>query len=116
MDFERLKKVWWEQQDNMLKNIKPGQLINIREKIWDRVWRFKGIVLKVKKPSHPDGTFTVRGEVAGIKVEKIYPFSFANFEKVEIVDEYKIRRAKLYYLRNKVGRQAKLKSKRTIKK
>ncbi len=115
MDFEVLKKIWEEKGMADLKNIKPGQLVYIEEKIGDRLWRFKGIVIKTRKPQHADGTFTIRGEVAGIKVEKIYPFAFPNFKKVEILDEYKIRRAKLYYLREKVGRQAKLRSKKLIK-
>jgi len=112
MDFARVKKVWEAEGVKKLEGIKPGQFVYIEEKIGDRVWRFKGIVIKVHNPSHADGTFTVRGEVAGVKVEKIYPFSFPNFKKVEVLDEYKVRRAKLYYLREKIGRQARLRSKK----
>ncbi|USN55670.1 MAG: 50S ribosomal protein L19 [Candidatus Peribacteria bacterium] len=94
--------------------VKPGQQIEIHEKVGqegnERIWKFKGLVLKVKKPNHPDGTFTIRGKTAGLTIEKIYPLSFTKFEKVLLVDEYKIRRAKLYYLRDKVGKGAKLKS------
>ncbi|MBU0626844.1 50S ribosomal protein L19 [Patescibacteria group bacterium] len=67
-------------------------------------------MLKVKNPQHADGTFTVRGEVAGIKVERIYPLSFKRFKKVILLDESKTRKSKLYYLRDKVGKKAKLKS------
>jgi len=59
-------------------------------------------VIKVKKPNHPDGTFTVRGEAARMKIEKIYPLSFEGFEKVILLDDYKIRRSKLYYIRTKI--------------
>jgi hypothetical protein len=68
------------------------------------------MVLKIKKPNHPDGTFLIRGMVAGNTIEKIYPLSFPAFEKVLLLDESKTRRAKLYYLRTKVGKKSKLKS------
>ncbi len=79
----------------------------------DRIWKFKGLVVKVRKPAHPDGTFTIRGSVAGHTIEKIYPLSFPKFEKVILLDEYKTRRTKLYYIRDKVGKDAKFKSKIT---
>lgn len=70
-------------------------------------------MVKVQKPSHPDGTFTIRGTVAGHTIEKVYPLSFPKFEKVTLLDEYKVRRSKLYYIREKVGKDAKFKSKLT---
>lgn len=75
-----------------------------------RIWKFKGLVLKVKKASHVDGTFTIRGKTAGHTIEKIYPLSFLKFAKVLLLDEYKIRRAKLYYMRDKVGKSARMTS------
>lgn len=88
--------------------------LEIHEKVGDgnnqRIRKFKGLVIKVKRPNHVDGTFTIRGKVAGIAIEKIYPLSFVNFEQVVLLDEYKIRRAKLYYMREKVGKDAKMKS------
>ncbi|NOZ44199.1 MAG: 50S ribosomal protein L19 [bacterium] len=67
-------------------------------------------MIKVRKPQHPDGTFTVRGAVARSTIEKIYPLSFDKFDKVLLLDEYKVRRSKLYYIREKVGKSAKMKS------
>lgn len=75
-----------------------------------RIWRFKGLVIKVKKKNHADGTFTIRGKVAGNTIEKIYPLSFPNFAQVLLLDRYKIRRAKLYYIRDKVGKDARMNS------
>jgi len=69
----------------------------------------------VKNPQHADGTFTVRGEVAGVTVEKIYPLSFTKFKKVILLDAFKTRKSKLYYLREKIGKDAKMKSKITSK-
>jgi ribosomal protein L19 len=44
-------------------------------------------------------------------IEKIYPLSFPKFEKVILMDEYKVRKSKLYYIREKVGKAARMKSK-----
>lgn len=94
--------------------IKPGQQLELHEKVGEegnqRIWKFKGLVIKVQHPNHPSGTFTIRGKVAGLTIEKIYPLSFPKFDKVLLVDEFKVRRAKLYYLRDKVGKGAKMKS------
>jgi len=54
--------------------------------------------------------------VAGVEVEKIYPLSFNKFEKVTLLDDYKTRRSKLYYIREKVGKDARFKSKITAEK
>lgn len=75
-----------------------------------RIWRFKGLVIKVKKKNHADGTFTIRWKAAGHTIEKVYPLSFPNFEKVILTDQYKVRRAKLYYIREKVWKDARMKS------
>lgn len=75
-----------------------------------RIWRFKGLVIKVKKPNHADGTFTIRGKVAGHTIEKIYPLSFPSFDKVLLSDKFKVKRAKLYYMRDKVGKSARMKT------
>ena len=94
--------------------VKSWMQLEIHEKITDwnntRTWRFKGLVIKVTKPNHADGTFTVRGKAAGMTIEKIYPLSFPNFEKLVLLDQFKVRRAKLYYIRDKVGKDARMKS------
>jgi len=94
--------------------IKSWMQLELHEHVgeWNnkRIWKFKWLVIKVKKPNHPDGSFTIRGKVAGQTVEKIYPLSFPKFAKVLVLDEYKIRRAKLYYIREKVWKDAKMKS------
>ena len=94
--------------------VKTGQFLEIHEIIGSgdsqRVWKFRGIVYAVNNPSHPNGTFLIRGVSSGIIVERIYPLSFPKFDKVILLDEFKVRRAKLYYLRDKVGKGARLKS------
>lgn len=117
MNFDRLKH-FYDNNGSKILDIKPGMYIEIHEKDVEtnRIWRFKCLVIKVKKPSHADGSFTVRGMVAGVEIEKIYPLSFKNFDKIVLLDEYQIRRAKLYYIRDKVGKDARFKSKITAEK
>jgi len=112
-NFDRLKKVYNNNKYGILP-ITPGMLLEIHENVWEgdtkRILKFKGLVIKVKKANHPDGTFTIRGEAARMTVEKIYPLSFPNFDKVFLMDDYKIRRSKLYYIRTKVWKDARFKS------
>ena len=113
MNFDRVKELHAQKETNILP-VKTGMLIEIQEKIeWEnnRIRKFKCLVIKVKNPSHADGTFTVRWEVAWLAVEKIYPLSFNKFKKVTLLDDYKPRKSKLYYLRDKVGKWAKMRSK-----
>lgn len=115
MHFDRINDLHKKNECNILP-VKTGMLLEIQEKLeWEnnRIWKFKCLVLKVKNPQQADGTFTVRGEVAWLTVEKIYPLSFPKFKKVILLDEYKARKSKLYYIREKVGKDAKMKSKIT---
>ena len=69
---------------------------------------FEGTVLKKQGGSNRE-TFTVRKFSNGVGVEKTWPLHSPNVEKVEIVRYGKVRRAKLYYLRDRVGKKAKVK-------
>ncbi|MDD2537607.1 MAG: 50S ribosomal protein L19 [Candidatus Absconditabacteria bacterium] len=113
MNYERLKSVY-DKNGYPILPVKQGMFLEVHEKVGEgtteRIWKFKGLVIKTKKENHPDGTFTMRGTCSGVSVEKIYPFSFNKFEKVILVDEYKVRKSKLYYMRDKVGKAARLKS------
>jgi large subunit ribosomal protein L19 len=113
MNFERIKALQDKNNVSLL-DVQAGMYLEIHEKLEgdnNRVWRFKGLVIKVKKPQNADGSFTIRGTVAGVEVEKIYPLSFTKFEKVILLDDYKIRKSKLYYIREKIGKDARMKSK-----
>jgi len=117
MNTERLKD-FYDNNGAKILDIKVGMNVEIHEKDVEtnRIRRFKCLVIKVKKPKHADGTFTVRGMVAGVEVEKIYPLSFNKFDKIILLDEYKVRKSKLYYIRDKVGKDARFKSKITADK
>jgi large subunit ribosomal protein L19 len=119
MNYERLKSVY-DKNGAPILPVKNGMYLEIHEKVGEgsteRIWKFKGLVIKTKKENHPDGTFTIRGTASGVSVEKIYPFSFNKFEKVLLLDEYKVRKSKLYYMREKIGKGARLKSRITPEK
>ena len=80
----------------------------IKEGIRERFQVFEGTVLK-KQGGSTRATFTVRKNSNGIGVEKTWPLHSPNVEKVEVVRKGKVRRAKLNYLRDRVGKRAKVK-------
>lgn len=86
-------------------NIKPGQIIKvfwkIKEDKKERVQPFEGTVIARKHGSEKGATITVRREKGGFGVEKIFPINSPLIDKIEIIRENKVRRAKLYYLRDK---------------
>ena len=75
----------------------------IKEGNRERIQVFEGVVLKSKE------TFTVRKSSNGVGVEKTWPVHSPNVEKVEVIRRGKVRRAKLNYLRDRVGKAAKVK-------
>ena len=84
--------------------------IKIKEGNRERIQVFEGFVLK-KQNGGVSETFTVRRVAHGCGIERVFPLHSPTVEKVEVVREGKVRRAKLYYLRDRVGKAAKVKSK-----
>ena len=80
----------------------------IKEGNRERIQVFEGVVLK-KQGGSNRATFTVRKMSNGVGVEKTWPLHSPNVEKVEVVRAGKVRRAKLFYLRDRVGKAAKVK-------
>ena len=84
--------------------------VNIREGERERIQTFEGTVI-AKKGSGVSETFTVRRVSYGVGVERVFPVHSPNVEKVELVRKGRVRRSKLYYLRDRVGKAAKVKEK-----
>ena len=82
--------------------------LKVKEGNRERIQIFEGTVI-AKKHGGLEETFTVRRISYGIGVEKVFPLHAPSIEKVEVVRHGKVRRAKLYYLRDRVGKAAKVK-------
>lgn len=92
--------------------IKAGDTVRVHQKIVDekgktRIQIFEGLVLARKHGSEAGASFTVRKVASGVGVEKIFPLYSPLIDKIEIVRRAKVRRAKLYYIREKVNREIK---------
>ena len=104
-------------QDSMkaeVPNIEIGDTIkidvNIREGERERIQVFEGTVI-ARKGSGVSETFTVRRVSYGVGVERVFPLHSPNVQGVKLVRKGHVRRAKLYYLRDRVGKAAKLREK-----
>ena len=93
-------------------NVAIGDTVRVHLKVKEgnreRIQIFEGTVI-AKKHGGIEETFTVRRISYGIGVEKVFPVHAPSIEKVEVVRHGKVRRAKLYYLRKRVGKAAKVK-------
>ena len=84
--------------------------VKIREGERERIQVFEGTIIAVKG-SGISSTFTVRRVSYGVGVERVFPVHSPNVAKVEVIRNGKVRRSKLYYLRDRVGKSAKVKEK-----
>ncbi len=83
--------------------------VKVREGDKERIQVYRGIVIKVQG-SGASRSFTVRKMSAGVGVERTFPFQSPGVDKVEVVSHGKVRRSKLYFLRNLKGKAAKITS------
>ena len=96
-------------------DFKAGDTVNvhykIREGVKERIQQYQGIVLQRRNAGLSE-TFTVRKISNGVGVERIFPLYSANIDKIELLSRGKVRRARLFYLRDAKGKNAKVKEKR----
>ncbi|UZR92756.1 50S ribosomal protein L19 [Chondrinema litorale] len=94
----------------------PGDTVNVHVKIKEgnkeRIQQFQGTVIQRKNKGTNGETFTVRKISNGIGVERIFPIISPSIDKIEVTRKGKVRRAKLFYLRGRKGKAAKVKEKR----
>ena len=83
--------------------------VNIREGERERIQQFEGTVI-ARKGSGVGETFTVRRVSYGVGVERVFPLHSPNVKNIVVVRKGRVRRAKLYYLRDRVGKAAKVKA------
>lgn len=104
-------------QANELPSFRAGDTVVVSYKIVEgnkqRIQDFRGDVIQIKGEG-ATRTFTVRKMSNGVGVERIFPFSSPNIDAIKVLKRGKVRRARLYYLRDRVGKKARIKERRDI--
>lgn len=102
-----------EKAEKKVPEVKPGHTVRVHQIIKEgekeRVQIFEGLVIKIGSGHGADKTFTVRKVVEGIGVEKVFPLYSPMIKKIELKKYSKVRRAKLYYMRDRFGKSARMK-------
>lgn len=112
--MEILKQIEQEQLKTDLPNFGPGDTVKVHLRVKEgkreRIQIFEGLVIK-RQNSRVRETFTVRKISFGVGVEKTFPVHSPVIEKIEVTRRGKVRRAKINYIRKRVGKAAKVKEK-----
>ena len=99
-------------------DLAPGDTVKVGVRVVEgervRTQPFQGVVVKIRRGG-AGASFTVRRVAYGVGVERTFPFYSPLLEKVEVLRHGKVRRAKLYYLRERKGKAARIKEKRVDK-
>lgn len=102
-------------------DIRPGDVVRVQIKLPEKTKRggekiqiFEGLVIAKKHGKGMSSTFTVRKISEGIGVERIFPLFCPSITKIEIIKRSKVRRAKLYYMRKRTGKKARIKTKELL--
>ncbi len=105
-----------EERKNL--DIRPGDTIKVWQKIQEkgktRLQAFEGLVLSRKHGTEAGGTFTVRKVIDGVGVEKIFPLYTPLIDKIELLRRSKVRRAKLYFVREKAAKEIRRQMRRML--
>jgi large subunit ribosomal protein L19 len=106
---EKLKELLKEEMREDLSQFNPGDTIRVEFKVKEgdkmRHQSFEGIVIR-KRGTGPSQTFTLRRISYGVGVERTFPLHSPNIEKIKVISRGKVRRARLYYLRERTGKRA----------
>ena len=97
---------------------KAGDTITITYRIKEgdkeRLQKFKGVVIQICGATPYTRTFTVRKVSGGVGVERIFPYELPSIESIELNKVGKVRRARIFYLRNLAGKKARIKEKKFV--
>ncbi len=114
--MERVDQLAREQMRGDLPQFRPGDTVEVHVRIVegdkDRIQVFKGVVIR-KRGALSGASFTVRKVSYGVGVERIFPTHSPNIDKVVVLTRGDVNRSRLYYLRDRVGKAARIKEKRT---
>jgi len=95
---------------------RSGDTVNVGVKVIEgnksRVQNFEGVVIAISSGGGMDKTFTVRKISNGVGVERIFPINSPNVDSIKVLKKGKVRRAKLYYLRELKGKAARIKERK----
>jgi large subunit ribosomal protein L19 len=101
-----------EQMKQDIPAFRPGDTVRVHVKVIEgqreRIQLFEGVVIR-RRGSGISETFTVRKISYGVGVERTFPLHSPKIDKIEVVRQGRVRRAKLYYLRDRVGKAARIK-------
>lgn len=107
-----VREITQEQLRKDLPSFRPGDTLRVHVKVIEgsreRIQVFEGVVIK-RRGGGISETFTVRKVSYGVGVERTFPLHTPKIDKIEVVRHGKVRRAKLYYLRDRVGKAARIK-------
>ena len=97
-------------------DLRPGDTVRVYQKIEEekgkyRLQAFEGLVLARKHGTEPGATFTVRRVLSGVGVEKVFPLYSPMIDRIETIKRSRVRRAKLYYIRDKSAKEIRRKMK-----
>jgi large subunit ribosomal protein L19 len=113
--MEKIRQLEREHMRLDIPAFRPGDTVKVHVKIKEgekeRIQAFQGVVIS-KRSGSTNATFTVRKVSYGIGVERIFPLHSPVIDRIEVINEGRVRRAKIYYLRKLRGRAARIKEKR----
>lgn len=113
--MDMIRAIEQEQLRKDLPRFRPGDTVRVHVKVVEgareRIQAYEGVVIS-RKGSGLGETFTVRRVSYGVGVERVFPVHSPRIERIEIRKKGRVRRAKLYYLRNRIGKSARIKEMR----
>mgnify|MGYP000899235951 CR=1 FL=1 len=114
--MDRVSEIMEEQKRSDLPEFRAGDRVKVNVRVIEgdkeRIQPFEGDVIAIKGKGYTK-TFTVRKVTSGVGVERIFPFNSTKIAGIELMKQGKVRRAKLYFLRELSGKAARIKSKNT---